>query len=206
MPGPPRHRLVLALITAAVVAVLDQSTKAWAVDRLSAGPCGAGGTCIDVLFSLRFHLIHNPGAAFSTGRNLGQLFGVVALVMTFVLLRMAWRRTDRLGGFLLGLIAGGAFGNLIDRVLRAEDGPFSGKVVDFIDLQWWPVFNVADMAVVVGVLAFVAYSMFDPDTAAGTAPAADSPTGDGTSGDTPAGDGTSEGEEVGADGIADDGG
>jgi signal peptidase II len=52
----------------------------------------------------------------------------------------------------IGLVAGGALGNLIDRAFRAGDGFLGGGVVDFIDLQWWPVFNLADAAIVLGAL------------------------------------------------------
>ena len=169
--GPPgdtdraqRRSLVLALAVAAVVVAIDQVTKAWALWRLDDGPCSSSpDACIDLVGSLRLNLVFNRGAAFSTGTSLGPLFAVIALAMTVVLMNVARQRTDRLGPLLLGLIAGGAVGNLVDRVARATDGLLTGAVVDFIDLQWWPVFNVADSAVVVGVIAFVAYAWFDPD-------------------------------------------
>ncbi len=82
------------------------------------------------------------------------------MVMAVLLLFLATKRTDRLGIVLFALIVGGAVGNLIDRVFRAEDGLFSGAVVDFIDLGWWPVFNIADSAIVVGVVAFVLLTFF----------------------------------------------
>ncbi|MEM7010913.1 MAG: signal peptidase II [Verrucomicrobiota bacterium] len=63
-------------------------------------------------------------------------------------------------------MGGGAIGNLIDRMVRAEDGIATGKVIDFIDFQWWPIFNVADMGVVVGVICFIVYSMFEQPPAA----------------------------------------
>lgn len=162
--GSRRPSLLSALVPAVVVVVVDQLTKLWAERRLEAGPCRPDGDeCIDLIFGLRFHLVYNEGAAFSTGADFGPLFGVIALVMSVGLLVVASRRRDRWTPLLLGLIAGGAVGNLIDRVFRAEDGPLSGAVIDFIDLQWWPVFNVADSAVVIGVLAFIAYSLFEPE-------------------------------------------
>ncbi len=152
--------LPLALAVALVTIGVDRATKVWAERRLVAGPCQPGGReCIDLVGSLRFHLIYNPGAAFSKGLGLGPLFGVVAAVMAVILLRLAATTRDRVRVVLFGLIAGGAVGNLIDRVVRAESGFLSGSVVDFIDLQWWPVFNVADAAVVCGVIAFVVRSM-----------------------------------------------
>jgi signal peptidase II len=153
---------------AGAVIVVDRLTKIWAERRLSPGPCRPGGDeCIELIGSLRLHLVYNPGAAFSTGTSLGPLFGVVAIVMTVVLLRLAARSPDRSRTVLFGLICGGAVGNLIDRVVRAEDGPLSGSVIDFVDLQWWPVWNLADAAVVMGVLAYLGLSMLRPDPATG---------------------------------------
>lgn len=149
---------------AASVVLIDQITKIWAGRRLVAGPCRAGGDeCIDLFLGLRLHLVYNRGAAFSTGTGLGPVFGLIALVMTVVLLTVAARRLDRWSPILLGLIAGGAVGNVIDRIFRAKDGLLSGAVIDFIDVQWWPVFNVADSAVVVGVILYVAYSLLEPE-------------------------------------------
>jgi len=163
-PGS-RRPLVVALGLALAVVVVDHLTKAWAVARLELGPCSANPDgCIDVALGLRFHLVHNRGAAFSTGTELGPLFGVVALAMTVVLFNMARQRADRWTPIMLGVVAGGAIGNLIDRAARADDGILSGPVIDFIDLQWWPVFNVADSAVVVGVIALVIYFFLEPDT------------------------------------------
>lgn len=164
-----RRGLFLALATLLIVAVADQVSKAWAVSRLADAPCTpTGDECIDVIGSLRFHLVYNPGASFSLGADFGRVFGVIAFVMSIVLLNLARKRIDRLGPILLGLIAGGALGNLGDRIARAEDGFLSGAVVDFIDLQWWPIWNIADAAVVVGVIAFITYSFFSPE--AGLAP------------------------------------
>lgn len=168
-PGATRGRFWLRFgLPLLLVIVIDQLTKLWADRRLVAGPCTPeGDECIDLLFSLRLHLVYNEGAAFSTGTELGPVFGLAAIVMSAVLFVLARRRTDRLGQVLFGLIAGGAIGNLIDRVFRADDGLLSGAVIDFVDVQWWPVFNVADSAVVVGVVAFIAYSLFAPDRAGG---------------------------------------
>jgi len=171
--GEPRtarvRGLPLALAVALVTIGLDRATKMWAERRLEAGPCRPGGReCIDLVGSLRLHLIYNPGAAFSKGLGIGPLFGVVAAVMAVVLLRLAATSTDRVRVVLFGLIAGGAVGNLIDRVVRAESGFLSGSVIDFIDAQWWPVFNVADAAVVCGVIAFVLRSMRAEATAGAT--------------------------------------
>jgi signal peptidase II len=155
-------------VPAVLVIVVDQLTKIWADSRLTAGPCTQGGDeCIDLVLGLRFHLVHNQGAAFSTGPQLGPIFGIIALLMSLVLFNLARKRTDVLGQVLLGLIAGGAIGNLLDRIFRADDGPLSGAVIDFIDVQWWPVFNIADSAVVVGVIALILYSFLEADVEGG---------------------------------------
>lgn len=147
-----------------IVALLDQLTKRWALNRLIPGSCDVPDACIDLVAGARFRLVFNTGAALDRGEGFGPVLAVLVSIITIALLVAAARRTDRLGPALLGLVAGGAIGNLIDRVTRAEDGILSGPVVDFIDLGWWPVFNVADAAVVGGVLGFVALAWFQPDT------------------------------------------
>ena len=162
--GPRRRPLWIALIVAALVVAVDQISKAWARSALVAGPCTPDGDeCIDLILDIRFHLVFNRGAAFSSGPEFGPAFAVIAFVMSLVLFNIARKRTDRWGPILLGLIAGGAIGNLIDRVFRADDGFLSGPVTDFIDLQWWPVFNVADAAVVVGVILFILHALREPE-------------------------------------------
>jgi signal peptidase II len=70
----------------------------------------------------------------------------------------------RLPALAGGLVAGGALGNLLDRLLRSGgDGLVGGHVVDFIDLQWWPVFNVADMGIVGGAILLALLSFRAPD-------------------------------------------
>ncbi|MDH4276852.1 MAG: signal peptidase II [Acidimicrobiia bacterium] len=152
-----------ALPVVFAVAVVDQLTKQWALDRLIAGSCDTPDACIDLVAGARLHLVFNTGAAFARGQGFGEVLGVLVGVITVALLIAAARRVDRLGPILLGLVAGGAIGNLIDRVTRAEDGFLSGAVVDFVDLGWWPVFNVADAAVVCGVVGFVALVWLRPE-------------------------------------------
>jgi signal peptidase II len=146
---------------AALVVVGDQLSKWWAQGRLSLAGCGVPDGCIEIVGSLRLRLVENPGSAFSIGTGVGPLLGVVAAVMAVVLLG-ASSRVNRATAAALGLVAGGAIGNLVDRVVRADDGLLSGKVVDFIDLQWWPVFNLADSAIVVGVGLLILASFRQP--------------------------------------------
>lgn len=145
-PEPASSRWGPVLSIAIVVLVADQLTKTWAVNTLSAGHI------INVIWSLRFRLAFNTGMSFSLGSGSGALIAPIALVVVGLLLWMARKLTSPVGLFAVGLIVGGAIGNVVDRVFRAGDGFLGGAVVDFIDLQWWPVFNVADMGVVVGAI------------------------------------------------------
>ena len=83
---------------------------------------------------------------------------------------------NRAGAVAVGLVIGGALGNLADRALRTDGGGLlSGGVVDFIDFQWWPVFNVADSAVVIGALLFAALSVSGSDGDGGDGEGHDEP-------------------------------
>jgi signal peptidase II len=134
---------------AVLVYGLDQATKHWALQDLQNGP-------IEVIGSLRLNLAFNTGAAFSGGTGLGPVIAVMVAIIVVVLIVQRHRVIhSSLGAVAVGMIAGGALGNLSDRLLRAGDGLLGGAVVDFIDLQWWPIFNVADAAVVLGGIALV---------------------------------------------------
>lgn len=135
------RRLLLPLATAIVV--LDQVTKHWAVNALS------DGHTVDVVWTLRFALGFNSGMAFSKATGLGPLIGVIATVAVVWLLSSLRKAGSQLSAVGMALVAGGAAGNVVDRLFRGP-GWFRGSVVDFIDLQWWPVFNVADSAITVG--------------------------------------------------------
>ena len=100
------------------------------------------------------HETRNPGAAFSIAGGATVLFTAISVGIVVVIVRTARRLVSTPWGAALGLLLGGALGNLADRLFRSP-GPFRGHVVDFIDLHWngesvWPVFNVADMAIVTG--------------------------------------------------------
>lgn len=152
---PPR-KLRLVAAVAVVVIVLDQLTKTWALRALADGP-------IESIGSLQFQLLYNTGAAFSmgSGKGLGPWVSVLAIVVV-VGLSLGYTSRFRLGAISAGLIAGGAIGNLIDRAFRGDAGFLHGAVVDFIDLQWWPVFNIADACIVVGAGLLVLTSLRAP--------------------------------------------
>jgi len=139
--------------TAVVVLVLDQASKAMVVAMTDPG---RGITVIPRLLALR--QTSNTGAAFGilSGRN-GLVFVIAAVIIA---LTIAWfavfrKRNSPLTFVGLGLILGGALGNnIIDRLAR-------GKVIDFFDLGWWPVFNVADIAIVAGVIVLLVVSALE---------------------------------------------
>jgi signal peptidase II len=155
------RRLAPALGLAAVVLLVDQLTKHWALQELQTRN-------IDLFWTLRLNLVFNEGTAFSLGGGMGWLFGPVALAVSVLLLRWAMRLRSLGARLAVGAIVGGALGNLVDRAFRAGDGFLGGRVVDFFDLQWWPVFNVADIGIVVGAIALVVIGLVRGDDAYAT--------------------------------------
>jgi signal peptidase II len=139
--------LLIAFIVAA-----DQATKHWALNRLS------NGRTIDLVGSLRFNLAFNKGMAFSQATGAGPIIGALAFVVIIVIVLWLRRNAQGLAGVAAGLIVGGATGNLIDRLLRG-DAWLRGAVVDFIDLQWWPIFNIADAAISTGAVLMIVASV-----------------------------------------------
>lgn len=151
LPRPSRWIVVLWCLALGVV-VVDQLTKAWAVTVLR----GAGR--IDLLGHwLGLVLVRNPGAAFSFATGQTWVFTAVAVVVTVIVLRVARRLGSMWWAATLGLVLGGAVGNLIDRLAR-EPGIFRGHVVDFIDYGGLFVGNVADIAIVGAAAAIMALS------------------------------------------------
>ena len=136
---------------AVAVLVLDILTKGWAVSALS------DGRDIHIFWTLHFALTHNEGMAFSTGTNIGPFIGMLAIVVIAILVATMRKQSNAMSLVATGCIIGGATGNVLDRVFRGT-GFMNGAVVDFIDLRWWPVFNVADIGIVCGAIA-VAFSM-----------------------------------------------
>lgn len=143
---------MLLFVLAAVVLALDIVTKVLVVARLE------GQEPVRLLGGqLLLRVTRNSGAAFSFAEGATLLFTVVAVAVVVVILRVS-RRLQSLGWAVsLALLLGGATGNLVDRLLRSP-GPGRGAVVDFIDFQVWPSFNVADSAIVVGALLAVLLS------------------------------------------------
>ena len=143
----------LAAGIAALVLALDQGTKWWAEQRLTNGE---PRELVGELLQLR--LTYNPGAAFSLGTGYTIVLTCIALGVVVVVVAMAGRINSLGWGVALGLLLGGALGNVTDRLFRPP-GPFRGHVVDFLELPNWPVFNIADSAISVAAVLFVVLSL-----------------------------------------------
>ncbi|MFC5998342.1 signal peptidase II [Quadrisphaera sp. GCM10027208] len=142
-PGPRRHLLALLAAVAGVVLLVDQLTKALAVEHLDES---SSVPLVGNLLSLR--LLFNPGAAFSLATGMTWVLTLVAVGVVVVIVRAARRLGSRIWAVSLGLLLGGALGNLVDRLVRPP--AFGrGHVVDFIAYGDWFVGNVADIAIVV---------------------------------------------------------
>jgi signal peptidase II len=149
------RRLVgVLLAVATVVVVLDQVTKALAVSQL------ADGRVVRVVGELlQLRLTFNPGAAFSFATGYTFVFTIIAAIVVVVILRISPRLRSLPWAVALGGLLGGAVGNLIDRIWR-DPAPFRGHVVDFIELPHWPLFNLADSAIVGAAVLMVVLSLF----------------------------------------------
>ena len=148
-----RRRIGVLAVIASLVVALDQATKIIAVELLGDGRVVP---VIDGVLQLR--LVRNPGAAFGLGVNFTIVLAVIVMVVIGAILRMTRRLTSLPWAIALGGMLGGAIGNLIDRLFRAP-GPMRGHVVDFFDLTNWPVFNIADSAVVGGAVLIAILSL-----------------------------------------------
>jgi signal peptidase II len=153
-PSTPRRLLFLGLVVVAVpVYIADQATKAWAATHLQPGQ---PRPLIGSVFQL--NLTHNSGAAFSIGTGATWILTAIACAVVLFVLVTARRLGSRGWALALGLLLGGALGNLTDRMIRAP-GPGRGEVVDFLQLPHYPIFNLADSAIVsaaviIAVMAF----------------------------------------------------
>jgi lipoprotein signal peptidase len=139
-----RRRVGVLLALAVTVLTCDIVTKTIVVATLSDR---APLRLLGGLLTLR--VSRNPGAAFSIGPSMTLVFSVIAAGVIIVILRTSRRIRNLPWAITLGLLLGGATGNLIDRLFRYP-GPFLGYVVDWIQVPHWPVFNIADSSIVCG--------------------------------------------------------
>lgn len=128
------------LVTAVAVLVADQVTKSLALANLQTPK-----DLIDGVLTLR--LTYNSGGAFGLLQGLPMLFGIATLLAVVAILIWVRKAEEPRWMVPLGLVLGGGLGNVTDRLIRDT----GGRVVDFIDLHVWPVFNIADVSIVVGV-------------------------------------------------------
>jgi signal peptidase II len=149
------RRLVFVVLVLGAVPVYlaDQLTKAWASANLQPNqPRNLLGSV------LQLNLTHNAGAAFSIGTGATWVLTAIACAVVVFVMITARRLGSRGWALALGLLLGGSLGNLTDRMFRAP-GPGRGHVVDFLQLPHYPIFNIADSAIVsaavlIAVLAF----------------------------------------------------
>src|SRR5690348_13735795 len=153
-PPRPRSRVLLLGAIAALLLVVDVLTKVAAVAGLEGRPPLEllGGAVYLVL-------VRNPGAAFSLATGYTWVLSLVAVAVVVVIVRIARRLRSTGWAIALGLVLGGALGNLTDRIFR-EPGPLQGHVVDVVSLfapdgSVWPVFNLADSSIVTGGVLLV---------------------------------------------------
>jgi signal peptidase II len=146
-----RPRLVWVYGTAAVVVAVDQLTKWLVVRQLGGGrPLRLLGSFLELRYTT------NSGGAFSLLTGAPLFFALTAAVIVGGIVYAARRAEGRALLFALGLLLGGAVGNLLDRLLRGGV-PLHGEVVDFVKVGIWPVFNLADSCITIGglLLAFL---------------------------------------------------
>ena len=150
--GQVRARRRRLLTVATALLIVDQLSKIWATSALD------DGRVIEGVFGAQLRLVFNTGSAFSLGSSFGPLFGVLAIAVAISLWWVVRPISDRWVLVGLGLVQGGAIGNVLDRMFRDGDGFLGGAVVDFLEVgDWWPVFNIADVGIVVGGFLIVLF-------------------------------------------------
>ncbi len=161
-PTPPPRKVGLLASIAATVIVLDLISKIIIVATVKPNEP------VRVLGGLVYlSLIRNSGAAFSLATGMTWLLALVAIGVVIVIIRMAPRLRSTPWAVSLGLVLGGAIGNLIDRIFRAP-GFLQGHVVDFVSVfgpnaEYFPVFNVADSAITIGGISLVVTALLGID-------------------------------------------
>ena len=147
-----RVAIVIAVLVTGIAA--DQLAKHWALQNL------ANGQSYEIFPFLSLSLAFNPGAAFGIGGEAGPWFAVGILVILLAL--SGWivfklGRGDAMPSIVtLTIVAAGGWGNMVDRITRANDGPLSGEVVDYFATEGFAIFNLADVFAVVGVTLWAA--------------------------------------------------
>ncbi|MFI2261999.1 signal peptidase II [Streptomyces tubercidicus] len=157
--GRGKRRIAALLLVALLIYLLDLGSKLLVVAKLEHhAPIEVVGTL------LRLTVIRNRGAAFGIGEALTIFLTIIATVVVLVIFRIARKLYSLPWAIALGLLLGGAFGNLTDRIFRSP-GVFEGAVVDFIAPAYFAVFNLADSAIVCGgvLIVILSFRGLDPD-------------------------------------------
>ena len=185
----PRRLLYLAVVIVAVpVYVADQLTKAWASANLQSDqPRSLIGSI------LQLNLTHNSGAAFSIGTGATWILTAIACSVVVYVVITARRLGSRGWALALGLLLAGSLGNLTDRMFRAP-GPGRGQVVDFLQLPHYPIFNIADSAIV-SAAVLIAVMAFRGVSIDGTRVSSDHPKNDDPGNDDPRYETTAQGPQ-----------
>lgn len=154
-----KRRVAVLVGVAAFAYLLDLLSKIWVVHSLEYH------NPIDVFgHYLRLDATRNAGAAFGFGQGMTIVFTIIAVGVVAVIARLSRRLYSVPWAIALGLLLGGAFGNLTDRVFRSPGG-FQGRVVDFIAPEHFAVFNLADSAICCGgvLIVLLSFCGIDPD-------------------------------------------
>ncbi len=148
--------LTILGIAAAVIYAADQLSKAWVVSTLPEGDV------VPVLGDfLQFYFVRNSGAAFSMAAGSTWIFSILAVVVAVVIIVYARKIRSVAWAIVFGLLLGGTFGNLTDRLVRPPSFGF-GHVIDFISTPWMmpAIYNVADIAIVSSMVLLVLLTLF----------------------------------------------
>ncbi len=149
-----KRAIVAIMLLCAVILIADQTTKWWVRQTIPLNTSYMPIEWLDRFVTLTH--VENRGVAFGLLQGLGGVSAVIAVGLAVAIGWWVWRYPD-LRPFMwivFGLMLGGALGNLIDRVRQ------NGVVTDFVDVRWWPVFNVADSCLVVGAVLLAVYTLF----------------------------------------------
>ncbi|WP_329340185.1 signal peptidase II [Streptomyces sp. NBC_00663] len=154
-----KRRIAVLFAVAAFAYLLDLGSKLLVVAKLE------HHDSIEIIGDwLKFEAIRNAGAAFGFGEAFTVIFTVIAAAVIVVIARLARKLYSLPWAIALGLLLGGALGNLTDRIFRSP-GVFEGAVVDFIAPKHFAVFNLADSAIVCGgiLIVLLSFKGLDPD-------------------------------------------
>jgi signal peptidase II len=143
-------RAATVCVVVALVIVSDQASKTWAENALRKGP-------IDLIGPVKLELTFNSGFSFSIGQGHPLFITIAAIVIAVAVGVYALMTSSRLKRVAASLVVGGALGNLADRVFRHNHG----AVIDFIRFPHWPIFNLADSAITVGVVLLLVAGVLD---------------------------------------------